>query len=162
MGIDRWSYLGPYAELTLTMNTVRRDTCPKPAECPNPTDAPFCPTCGMVVSKRFVEFQSADPPLPDFLWKELHEALFCADGMAGPERLDAQHVIYRIIGNVTRDGQPREFHLDQNGDFWLDMSTLDPRVEMAWFKRAFAPELHHLQETYGGFHIRWGLLQWFS
>jgi len=160
MGISRWTYLGPYAELAVTLQTTKRDMCPKPQNCPNPTEGQFCPTCGIQVAKRFHVFQSTDPPFPEFLWKNLNETMMSADGMAGPQRLDDDRVVYRIIANVYREGQPREFHLDEHDDIWMDLSVIDMKAEIAWFRRAFASELSPLQGTYGSFAIKWGLLQW--
>jgi hypothetical protein len=164
MGIDRWTYLGPYAELPLTLKTTRRDMCPEPAQCPNPDPlkSQFCATCGMQTSKRFHEFQAADPPLPDFLFQELNEALFTADGMGGPTRIDAEHVVYRLIGNVAKSDKPREFHLDTDGDLAMDLTTMNMQDEIAWFKRAYAAEFMKVQQTYGGIVFRWGFLRWFS
>lgn len=164
MGIERWSYLGPYAELPLTLKTTRRDMCPHPAQCPNPDpeEGQFCATCGIQVSQRFHEFQATDPPLPDFLWKELQETLFLADGVGGPTRLDANLVVYRILGNVDRPEKPREFHLDTDGDVSMDLTTLNMQGEIEWFKRAYAAEFMKIQETYGGVLFRWGFLQWFN
>jgi len=162
MGIDRWSYLGPYAELPVKLKTTRRDMCPRAADCPNPTEGQFCSVCGIQVAKRFHEFQAADPPVPDFVWKELNEALMTADGSTGPARIDAESVVYRLIGNTSRVNQPREFHLDSQGEIVLDLAPVNVQDEIAWFKRAFAAEFMKVQETYGGILFRWGFLQWFS
>ena len=133
MGVDRWTYLGPYAELPLTLKTTRRDMCTQPAVCPNPDPLKeqYCATCGMQASKRFHEFQAADPPLPDFLFEVLNEALFTADGMMGPTRIDAEHVVYRLIGNIRKPDKPREFHLDAKEDWALDLTVVSMQDEIA-------------------------------
>ena len=138
--------------------------CTQPETCPNPDPlkGQFCATCGMQASKRFHEFQSADPPLPDFLFEALNEALFTADGMAGPTRVDSEHVIYRLIGNIRKPDKPREFHLNANEDLALDLTATSMQDEIAWFKRSYAAEFMKVQETYGGIVFKWGYLQWFS
>lgn len=136
--------------------------CPRPVQCPNPTEGLYCPQCGIQVNKRFHEFQTADPPLPDFLFRELNEALFTADGMTGPERIGDDQVVYRLLGNQRRPEQPREFHLDDSTALRIDLTVLDAQDEIAWFKKAFASEWMKVQKTYGGLIFRWGLLQWFS
>jgi hypothetical protein len=164
MGVDRWAYLGPYLELPLTLKTTERDMCPQPAQCPNPdpNTSPFCATCGMQVAKRFHQFQSADPPIPDFLFRELNDALATADGMMGPTRVDHEHVIYRLIGNARRPNPPREFYLDDNSDVWMDLTSVDTQAEIKWFKEAYTPELMKVADAYGGMMFKWGFLQWFS
>jgi len=136
--------------------------CPRAADCPNPTEGQFCSVCGIQVAKRFHQFQAADPPVPDFLWKELNEALFTADGAGGPTRIDAESVVYRLIGNQARPGQPREFHLSSDGEIVLNLAIVSMTDEIAWFKKAFASEWMKIQEAYGGILFKWGYLQWFS
>jgi hypothetical protein len=162
MGIDRWTYLGPYAELPVKLKSVRVDQCPDKANCPNPTSGPFCAQCGIQVSKRFHQYQSADPPVPDFCFRKLGESLHLADGMSGPERIGDDQVVYRFIGNEPRPKQPREFHVDAQGDVWMDLSVISVQDELDWFKRAYAKEWLELQGTYGNLIFRWGFLQWHS
>lgn len=160
MGIDRWSYMGPYAELPVTLKSQRVDQCPQKASCPNQGEGAFCSLCGMQLSRRFHEFQAADPPVSDFLWKELNEALMTTDGTAGPERIDATHVVYRLVGNVGKPGQLREFFLGDS-DVTMDLTNLDMQAEIDWFKKAFAEEFMKIQMAYGGLLFKWGYLQWF-
>jgi len=160
MGIDRWTYLGPYAELTLPLKTTRHDTCRQPDKCPNVPHG-FCSTCGMEIKKRYHEFQDTDPSLPSILTDVLSEALFTADGIEGPEQPNSNTVIYRLVPNVTRSGQLREFHVDEDASFWRDLTHFSTQDEIAWFEDAFAPEWSALREVYGDIHFKWGLLQWF-
>ena len=162
MGVDRWTYLGPYAELPVLLTTVKRDMCSQPASCPNPTSGMYCPQCGMQVNRRFHEFQSADPPIPDFLFRALDEAVSTTDGMGGPERIGDDRVVYRLIGNQRRASQPREFHLAGSSDLRIDLTAISFQDELAWFRKAYAPEWMKIQEQYGGLIFRWGFLQWFT
>jgi len=157
----RYIYLGPYAELGLALQTHKIDQCPQKAVCPNPTEGVYCPTCGLQVSKRFHEFQSTNPPMPDLLFKECREALMQADGMSGPQRLDASNVIYRLVGNQTRPECPREFWVESSDSMWMNLTQIDSQAEIAWFKKAYAAEWMKVQGAYGPIKFNWGLLQWF-
>lgn len=161
MGIDRWAYLGPYAEFKLSLKSERVDTCRR-KDCPNPEGGQFCATCGMELKRRFHEYQATDPPFGTVMVDELKEALHCADGMGGPQTVGGNTVIYRLVPNVTRPGEPREFHLDTDEDLWMDITSLDGNAEIEWFKEAFAPEWVVLAKSYGTFTFKWGFMQWFS
>lgn len=161
MGIDRWTYLGPYAEFKLPLKSFKRDTCRQPDTCPNAQSGQFCPSCGMEIKKRFHIYQITDPHLPEIVADVLGESLMTADGMEGPEQPDSTTVIYRLVPNTTREGEPREFHLDSQNAFWMEMSELSPGDEINWFKEAFAPEWEALREVFGEFEFKWGLMQWF-
>lgn len=161
MGIDRWSYLGPYAELTLPLVSKKVDTC-RQANCPNAQSGTFCPTCGMELKRRFHEYLHTEPPFDMVMVDHLKEALHRADGMSGPQMLTTSTVVYRVVPNQTRRDQPREFHVDTDSDLWVDISGFDVEGEIEWFKKAFAPEWNELLQFYGKFAFKWGYLQWFN
>lgn len=161
MGIDRWTYLGPYAEFKLPLKSERVDTCRR-EDCPNPQKGEFCAACGMELKRRFHEYQDTDPSFRSVTLDHLNQALHTADGMAGPETIGSTTVLYRLVPNVTRPRQPREFHLDTDQDLWMDITSLDGNAEIDWFKEAFAAEWEQLARFYGDFTFKWGFLQWFS
>ena len=161
MGSYRTAYLGPYAEFVLPLKTQKRDMCPKPAECPNAQSGQFCPHCGMELNKRYHEYQHTDPPIHEILVGVLSEALLTADGITGPQQPDRDTVIYRVIKNQARPGEPRSFYLDDDCGVWVPIPPSAIPDEIAWFRRAFAPEWETLQELYGKFEFRWGFLQWY-
>ena len=157
MGIYRWTYLGPYAEFRLPLTSERVDTC-KRQNCPNTQGEPFCAVCGMELKDRFHEYQDTNPPFGTVMVDHLKEALHCADGMTGPETV-AGDVIYRVVPNARRSGQPREFRLDEDNALWIDITSIDGNAEIEWFKEAFTPEWEQLVKFYGTFTFKWGFMQ---
>lgn len=164
MGIDRFQYLGPYAEFTLPLVSEKADNCRRPDACPNAPQntTGFCRTCGIELKKRFREVLRTEPSFDLVLFEMIKEALFRADGVHGPEMPSKDKVIYRLVPNVTREGQPREFHLDTEGALCINAVDLDPHTESEWFQRAFAAEWETLANVFGPFTFNWGYLQWFN
>lgn len=159
MSVTSWQYLGPYAEVILNLKEIAKDVCTQPKNCPNPVEGPFCPQCGILVKNRFHTFLYPDPDLQQFLGRELQEVLFIAEGMNGSQKIGEDRLIYRVLGNIDRN-DPREFVISQN-DMWVDISSLDIPGEIAWFKKAFAPEFMKIQEMFGGIQFKWGYIQFY-
>lgn len=164
MGIYRFQYLGPYAEFTLPLVAEKFDNCRRPEACPNAPQntSGFCRVCGIELSKRFREELDTEPSFGLVLFEMLKEALTRADGVHGPEMLRKNQVRYRLVPNVTRAGQPREFHLDTEAFLCVNAAELDPGAETEWFREAFKPEWETLLRIYGPFEFSWGYLQWFN
>ena len=152
-------YLGPYAELTVTLKTETKDYCGLPSACPN-VGSGTCPTCGVQADRRYHHFQKAEPPLYPVVSRVLFDSLLLTDGLHGPERLADYKVVHRLIPNMPKEEQaPRDFYLPE-GSCWMDLAGVDMAGEMAWLTRAFQTELEHLRNLYGDLQVRWGFLQW--
>jgi hypothetical protein len=156
MSISKHIYLGPYIECTYkpATRTTYVNGCTN-VSCERHTKRPpaymstrFCPACGAPIGKIPVEV----PDRPD-----------CYD-VVGDELLNmsSRTDVLRLAPNVHRSGDPRpSWQLDGDEEFCLDLQQVNPRAEMVWLERAFAPEISKLREAYATVEIKWGVCQYF-
>lgn len=155
-------YVGPYVETRCPMvQAERSDTTCSNRRCDvhkahRHLSTKFCPECGAM--RATVTYQEPEEAVDaNDLVQQIDEALHdqrISDGVRA------------WIPNVGRPDEPREFHVDPEGETGavpLDAEGL-PDAERDWLRVAFAPEIAALADAYGAGNVsvRWGLVWMWS
>ncbi|HZL94963.1 MAG TPA: hypothetical protein VFB99_15015 [Vicinamibacterales bacterium] len=155
MSISKCLYLGPYVECTYraAIRTVTVHGCTSPSCKRHPKrlqpdkTGEFCSACG-----------SRNGPVPIGVDDRPDRYDIVGDELftIATDRGD----ILWLAPNVRRKGDPRP-QFDDDGEIHLDLRSIDQAAEMAWFEKAFAPELAKLRVAYATVEIKWGMHQFF-
>lgn len=156
MGIRRYVYLGPYAEVTPRSKTREVETvgCTKPGcigfDKRHPFSPPgkFCPECASPIGKhkRTETYRQS-----------------AYDMLAGDENItellcDEKDGKLRLGVNVRG---PRKFNYDSDGSFVVDMANLDMAAEIRWFETEFAEDIGKLRSACDDVAVKWGLILYY-
>lgn len=165
MGLDYTVYVGPYVECqtheidaTEQIWACSHTTCSKYGK-RREQDIKFCPECGYECVSLTIKTKTKAISS----WKvseDIDEALYCANHVGLDEEKIGETIIHTWAPNVSRE-RPREFSIDPHQSSSVKMSLQNAaESEMMWFKRKFAKEIEHLNNTYGpkNVSLQWGLI----
>ena len=153
-------YLGPFAEFKIPLFPTKNDNCPKPKNCPNPTNG-FCSVCGLDSKKRF--YDTFEQPTKVDVYELTNDVLFniyCNHRLESIEDGN-KFTYYRFIPNI-KFGK-REMSFGKYGrSVCQEISTELSCEEIAEFFITFKKELEELSKAFGvEAKLKWGLLTYY-